>query len=55
MILKQMKVPRKNFEAAVLHGYIYVAGGDMDKCTKTNTVERYDPKTDSWMIVSQFE
>lgn len=51
-----MKVLRKSFDAAVLHGYIYVAGGIVDsEFTKANTVERYDPKTDSWTIVSQFE
>lgn len=44
----KMSVLRKKFAAAVVAGKVYVAGGS----TRTAAVEEYDPKRNSWKVVS---
>lgn len=49
--IKSMLEPREQCGAAVLNGYIYVAGGTA-KPGPVSQVFRYSPKTDQWSIVS---
>ncbi|KAF5815354.1 putative F-box domain, kelch-type beta propeller, F-box-like domain superfamily [Helianthus annuus] len=44
----KMSVMRKKFALAVVAGKIYAAGGS----TRSAAVEEYDPKTNSWRVVS---
>lgn len=48
--MKAMNVPRSDAAAAVLNGFIYVAGGTGDFGT-LNSVELYDPKCDEWIEI----
>ncbi len=43
-----LHTPRHGAAAVVLNNYIYVLGGATTNGTILNTVERYDPATDSW-------
>ncbi|KAL8211411.1 hypothetical protein R6Q57_005848 [Mikania cordata] len=45
----KMSVLRKKFAVAVIAGKVYVAGGS----TRSAAVEEYDPKRNSWRVVSQ--
>lgn len=40
---------KKQFQAAVAHGYIYVLGGYND--SPLDTVERFNPVTNEWTKV----
>lgn len=44
-----MNVGRYYGSAAVVNGYIYVAGGRIDVNTTSRSVETYDPKSDEWV------
>ena len=46
-----LNVARENAACAELNGYIYCLGGD-DGSSKLDTVERYDPSTDTWQLLS---
>ncbi|XP_077290657.1 uncharacterized protein LOC143914343 [Arctopsyche grandis] len=46
--LTPMGQKKKNVGVAKLGEYIYVTGGNVETYHKIGTVERYDPKTDSW-------
>lgn len=55
-----LNVARAGFNATVLDGKIYVAGGEVfavcpdDSCPQTlDTVEVFDPETETWEIVTQ--
>ncbi len=43
-----LNTPRWGAAAVVLNGYIYVMGGATNNGVLLNTVERYDPVTDTW-------
>lgn len=44
-----MLFPRKKFAVGVINGKIYVSGG----ASRTETVEEYDPETDTWRIAAE--
>lgn len=50
-----MTVPRYNAAAAVLNGYIYVAGGDGREWDELDSVELYDSKCDEWIGIKPME
>jgi N-acetylneuraminic acid mutarotase len=44
-----MPTPRDDFSISQINGKIYVAGGELfNNCTPLNTLEAYDPATDTW-------
>ncbi|PIA30636.1 hypothetical protein AQUCO_05400017v1 [Aquilegia coerulea] len=47
-----MLFPRKRFAAAVIAGKIYVSGGGGGG-DRTETVEEYNPETDTWQIIAE--
>lgn len=50
--MEAMYCARYAYAAAMLGGFLYVAGGTGSHHTILNTVECYDPKTDDWSQVS---
>lgn len=46
-----MTSPRKKFASAACSGKIYVAGGG--GCGGSSSVDEYDPRSDTWRVVSQ--
>lgn len=55
-----LNIARAGFNATVMDGKIYAAGGEVfavcpnDECPQTlDTVEVYDPETDTWEIITQ--
>ncbi|KAK4793712.1 hypothetical protein SAY86_024147 [Trapa natans] len=46
-----MASPRKKFASAACSGKIYVAGGG--GCGGSSSVDEYDPRSDTWRVVSQ--
>jgi N-acetylneuraminic acid mutarotase len=49
-----MNTARCNFGAVVYDGKIYVIGGSTSTDTFTNTMESYDPATDSWTTLMSY-
>ena len=46
-----MMTQRVHFALAVLNGYLYAIGGT-DGQRGLNTVERYDPRKNSWTVMA---
>lgn len=55
-----MNKRRGSVSVATLHSYLYAFGGhdaplSSPACLRTNTIERYDPKADTWTIIATLD
>ena len=53
--VNNMKTARRSHAACALNGKIFVVGGLDASKAQVNTVECYNPQTDSWSVVASTE